>query len=318
MVETAAFIADANARDLAKRRGDALPEKPAASPAAKPEKQAASTDVTEPVSEPAEEDYVGIKPKTKARMAELLAERKAADERASRAERRIAELEARTHQPIEATQPAAPPTAKADDDPKPNKADEKKYPDGQFDEQFMEDMAAWVNRRELKAARLKADEARQVERSADEDRQVRQEFGTRAEQAKAKYADFEAVAFKPWTDPSAAILPGSVADRFIWRSKSGAHVLYHLQQPANAGELRRIMALPDVQQLEELAILGHRLTADDPVPSSTKAPDPPHVLGTRPAPRDPVERALSEGDSEDATRRQMDALNRRDIARMKR
>jgi hypothetical protein len=78
----------------------------------------------------------------------------------------------------------------------------------------------------------------------------------------------------------------------VLEDEAGAEILYHLQQPANAGERRRILALGPREQLKELIRLGDRLTADAGSPIHQRAAAAAHVAHA-PSPADPVERALA-------------------------
>jgi hypothetical protein len=127
---------------------------------------------------------------------------------------------------------------------------------------------------------------------------VIQAFEGRAAEARTKHADFDAVALLAPTE----IPQGSAADLWVMEDEAGAEILYHLQQPANAAERRRILSLSPREQLKELVRLGDRLTSPAPAARSTQAPPPPATLSTRATPADPVERALALGDSDDATR----------------
>jgi hypothetical protein len=103
---------------------------------------------------------------------------------------------------------------------------------------------------------------------------------------------------------------------FVVEHPSGAEILYHLQQPANAGERRRILNLPVLDQLTELVRLGDRLTGSAPAARSTHAPPPPPTLSTRATPADPVERALAI-DGDEGTAAYIRAQNAREMARRK-
>jgi hypothetical protein len=136
-------------------------------------------------------------------------------------------------------------------------------------------------------------------------------FEAKAAAARAKHPDFDVVAMLAPTD----IQPGSVADLMVLEDEAGAEILYHLQQPTNAAERRRILALGPREQFKELVLLGVRLTADPAAARSTNAPPPPPTLSTRATPGDAVERALAMGDSDEATGALMRAENARDLAR---
>lgn len=105
-------------------------------------------------------------------------------------------------------------------------------------------------------------------------------FKSRVEAATAKYPDFKAVAL----DAPSRIPEGSAIDRWIWEHKLGPDVLYHFQK--NDGELTRVLALPLLEQIEELALLGQRLSTparQRPAQPAAAAPRPPNPIRTAPA-----------------------------------
>ena len=104
-------------------------------------------------------------------------------------------------------------------------------------------------------------------------------FKTRVEAATAKYPDFKAVAL----DAPSRIPEGSTIDRWIWEHKLGPDVLYHFQK--HDAELTRVLALPLLEQIEELALLGQRISSPARVPPAppAAAPRPPNPIRTAPA-----------------------------------
>jgi hypothetical protein len=280
------------------------PAPPAASPPAPAGDQPASTDAS-PVaaSEPA-------KPKgADARIPELLADRAKERERAERAERRLAEIERQRQPPVDA-RPAAPSAAPAG----LVKPDPESFAYGTSDPGYVEALTDYklaVHKAEMRAEN---EREQQAARAYEESQRVITAFEARRAEARAKHADFEAVAMLAPTE----IQKGSAADLWVLEDEAGAEILYHLQQPNNAAERRRILALGPREQLKELVRLGDRLTADPAVARSTQAPPPGPTLGTRSTPADPVERALAMGDSDEGTRAYIEAENRRELARLKR
>ena len=111
-------------------------------------------------------------------------------------------------------------------------------------------------------------------------------FKGRVEAATAKYPDFKEVAL----DAPSRIPEGSAVDRWIWEHKLGPDVLYHFQK--NDAELTRVLSLPLLEQIEELALLGQRLSTSSrsqaassgsaAAHSTTPAPRPPNPLRTGP------------------------------------
>lgn len=302
-------LASLSADDLHKWRMDGkLPterpiETPAdSSPAAVVEDQPASTDASlVAASEPAEP---ALKAKTKARIDELLAKSAREAERAERAERRAADLEARL-QPSQ-TRPAASSPAPAG----PVEPNPEAFPYGTADPGYVKAMAKYEANALIQSERQAfADHQRDVAARAESQR-VWDAFNEKAAVAREKHADFDAVALQAPTE----IQRDSLADLWVREDDAGAEILYHLQQPANAAERRRILALPYNKQIKELVRLGDRLTGDVPAARSTNAPPPPPALRTRATPGDPVESALKSRDYAAYKR----AADERDIAAGKR
>lgn len=267
---------------------------------------AASTDASsQAASEPAEPLHA----KTKARMDELLADRTRERERADRAERHIREQEAR-RQPTPDARPAAPSPAPAG----LTKPDPEAFAYGTADPGYLEALTDYKVSATLASQRAEWDAGQRQIRARDEATRVISGFEAKAAEARAKHADFDAVALLAPTD----IQPGSATDLYILEDPAGAEVLYHLQQSTNTAERRRILALGPLDQLKALVRLGDRLTAGAPAARSTSAPPPPPVLSTRATPADAVDRALAEGDSDAATGAYIRAQNARELARLKR
>lgn len=279
------------------------------SPATAVQEQPASTDAT-PVaaSEPADTDP-DYKPKTKARISELLAKAAREEERANRAEQRARDLETRQRQP----QPDARPAASSPAPPGLVKPDPEAFQYGTADPGYLDALTDYKVAIANQTARQQWLEHQRVEQARAESTRVVQAFEGRAAEARTKHADFDAVALLAPTE----IPQGSAADLWVLEDEAGAEILYHLQQPANAGERRRILSLSPREQLKELVRLGDRLTGAAPAARSTQAPPPPATLSTRATPADPVERALAQGDGDEATAAYIRAQNARELARFK-
>lgn len=234
-----------------------------------------------------------------ARIPELLRDRAAERTRAERAERRLAELERATFVPPARpdARSAAPSAAPATDDGRPNP---ETFPYGTSDPNYLEALADWKVDRRLAHERHQAG-------IREEGARVIAGFESRAEAARAKYKDFDAVAMLAPTE----IPQGSAVDLFVLEDPAGADILYHLQQPANKTELKRILRLAPLDQLKTLVRLGDRLTTAPAAARSTHAPDPPTVLSSRATPGDAVDRALAADD----TGAYIAEMNRRDLAR---
>jgi hypothetical protein len=277
----------------------------AASSTAPPDRQAASTDATsDPGSAPA------LKAKTQERIDQVLADRATERARAERAERRLADLEARHQPPPADARPAASsaaPGALTEPDP-------ANFTYGTSDPGYVRAMSKYEVATTLAAERAAHDEGQRQIRAKDESTRVIRGFEAKVADAKSRHADFDAVAMLAPTE----IPAGSATDLYILEAPAGAEILYHLQQPTNTAERRRILALGPLDQLTELVRLGDRLTAASPAARSTSAPTPPPILSTRATPADPVERALAAGDSDEATGDYIRAQNARAMQRLKR
>jgi hypothetical protein len=109
-----------------------------------------------------------------------------------------------------------------------------------------------------------------------------------------------------------------VVDLYVLTKPAGPDVLYHLHQPANAAERRRILSLEPDDQFEALIRLGDRLTAPPGGARSTHAPDPPVVLSSRATPTDAADAALTGGDDDQHTGAYLAEMNRREMASRRR
>jgi hypothetical protein len=288
---------------------DAKPSTPPAdsSPAPAVQDPPASTDASpEAASEPADP----VSAKTKTRIDELLADRARERDRAERAEQRARDLEARHRQPPPDARPAAPSPAPAG----LVKPDPETFAYGTADPAYLEALTDYKVALADQTRRAEWTEGQRQERAREESARVIKAFESRAAEARSKHADFDAVALLAPTE----IPQGSAADLWVLEDEAGAEILYHLQQPANAGERRRILSLSPREQLKELVRLGDRLSGAAPAARSTNAPPPPPTVPTRATPADPVERALAMGDSDAATAAYIKAQNARDLAARKR
>lgn len=306
---TAVLAGDFSAFQTAQRADDRADREPLTPPAAPspapPAVQAASTDATsKPASEPA-------KPPKNAdtRVQELLADR--ATERAARerAERRVAELEARTPAPdVKAAASSPAPVPDAEPDP----TDATKYPDGQFDRRFLKDQARWEAKQEY-AERTAAHEQQQRDAAAQQQQQARLEqhqtqsaaFRTRIETAQAADpAVLEAIDPQLLRlTPSIALPPGerptfghAVADVLL-QSDDPIALARHFSDPA---EVTRLSNLTPEAFYREIGRIEARLAIPAAVaapPTSSKTPAPPPTLGRQPTTLvDDAHSAVTDGD----------------------
>jgi hypothetical protein len=278
---------------------DAAAASSTAQPASAP---AASTDArTQPAgSDPAAPPTPGADK----RIPELLRDRAAERERADRAERELRDLKAR--QPNADARPAAPSAAPAG----LVKPDPDAFAYGTSDPAFVEALTDYKVAEATARQEAKYAAGQLAARAREDAERTVAGFEQRRQAAIAKHPDFDAVAMNAPTD----IPPGSATDLWVMEDEAGAEILYHLQQPQNAAERKRILALDPRQQLKALVLLGDRLTADPTVARSTNAPPPPPTLATRATNGDALERALASGDTgayiREANAREMAALKR--------
>lgn len=275
------------------------------SPAPAVQDQPASTDA--PVAAASEPAWTpaALKAETKKRFDELLTHNTRERERADRAERALADSQRRPQSPVDA-RPAASSAAPAG----LIKPDADAFAYGTADPAYLEALTDYKVAVSVETQRTAWDEGQRHARARDEATRVMAGFEERRTAATAKHPDFDAIAMLAPTE----IPQGSALDLFILEDPSGAEVLYHLQQPANTAECRRISRLGPLDQLKEAVRLGDRLTATAPATRSTQAPPPPPVLSTRATPADAVERAIAADD----TAAYNAAMNARELAAKKR
>lgn len=182
-------------------------------------------------------------------------ERKAASQKATGADvPRIAELTRRLRETererdearnagrtVEA--PAAP--TQAAPTPQPSASIKPKLED------FGYDVEAWGDA----LTDWKLSEKERTSREQTERQALATSWNTRIDAAKAKYPDFEDVALLAPT----RIPPGSLVDAWILEHKTGADVLYFLQQ--HPAELDAMLKQPVIDQAEALSLLSQRLAA---------------------------------------------------------
>lgn len=312
-VEQAVVNDDLSAFRAAKHEARTSPTPPAASSAAKPVVQAAPTGASPAAaSEPAKAE----KPRTEARFQELLADRKAATERAERAERELAALRTPAAKPdappaVSSPAPAAivyPPELASID------AYTAKFPQGTY-EDFIE---ARVEHKQEQRAQQKAASERQRVESEQRTAERSARLKTWETQADALITELDTLKAH---DPKAfdAIDPGLLAQKSSLSLKPGepmvfGHVLADLvfasehrvallTHLSNRDEANRLYALREERGDEAFYKEIGRIEATFEKPSQaspsriTAAPAPPRTLGTRPAePADPLAAAVASGD----------------------
>ena len=247
-----------------------------------------------------------------ARVKKLLSERKE-DQRLLRdALERLARLELpdKRDTPSSQAAPEAEKKPKAEA-AKPEPQLDDKNPDGtpkfKTYSEYQKDWSKWVMGeavREAKAAATDTTSKSQKQQEMDQAQKViAQVWSGRVNEARKKYADYDAVAL----NPELPIKQGSITDAFILDSDHGTDVLYHLAK--NPAELERIQALNPLAQARELfkieqTFVGPPKPAPKPAPAKvTQAPPPPHQVQGKPSTQvDEVEQAVKDGDQEAFTR----------------
>lgn len=96
--------------------------------------------------------------------------------------------------------------------------------------------------------------------------EVLEQYHDREDEAKAKYSDFEQVAY----NPNLAITTAMA--KAIQYSEIGPEVAYHLG--ANPREAERISRLDPILQAKEIGKIEAKLAADPPVKKTSNAPSP--------------------------------------------
>lgn len=202
------------------------------------------------------------------RINELTSRAKTAEEKLTSAERELATLRAQGGSKTEikqAEQKVERAEAKVEattfNEPEPTEDDPKFENDYA---KYLRAAAAWEGRKayhDEKASERAAQE--QAQKDASERESIKSWAG-RVETAKAKHADFDAVAFGP-----TRIVEGSPIDAFIMEDELGPDVLYHLNQHPEIVD--RLQGLPAVKQLRELVAIAMELSPPVSVAGSTSA-----------------------------------------------
>jgi len=283
-----------------------VPTKAASDPAT-PKTAEASAPASGVTSDPPTESQE-TKPKTEARIQELLTQRREAREALEAERRETARLKGILEGAKVPLSPngAEKPNEGTDSPPKRPKLDDFETV-AQWAEataQFAEEMAEYKTRKALEAHRVE-----QTQSTAKNE--VVEAFRGRVNAAKAELPDFEAVAF------SEATPLNETMGRYILDSEKGPQVAYWLGQ--HQDEATRISALPPLRAAREMAFIEAKLngtTAPPPPKPKVSAAPPPtsEVSGTAGTQPDEAIAALNRGD----TGRYMEIMNERDRAKKRR
>lgn len=222
--------------------------------------------------------------------------------------RRRAELaERRAQAPVTPAVAAIPRPVASPEAPRPQESAKTpaKPVVGSFEnyEDFVEALADWKADRKREVWLADETAARERAHQTTLQQALKSSWDEKIAAAKAKYADFEAVALLSPT----SIPQDSLVDRWILEHKSGADVLYHLQ--THPTEVAPLLALPPFEQVEALTFLTQRLmtptreaadaTGAAPAKAQPSAPRPPTPVRTGPMrgetePPDPEHSSLSD------------------------
>lgn len=244
-------------------------------------------------------------------------QRKANDAIQRAVETATAELQ-RENARLKALTEPRPEPPRAADDPEPDPANEKKYPNGQYDSGFFKDIAAWQARQIIRADRAQqAAENRQRSEVSTFQEQAEKSRAALTDALKAEGVDIavpeQATAWikKSKIDaqlftlsPSIALKPGEpstfghvIAD-WVASTPYPLQIIKHLSDRAEVHRLANLSPaafLREQGRIEAGFAKPDKKTAPAPQKQITEAADPAHTLGSRPveAP-DAIDGALRE------------------------
>lgn len=252
--------------DQIEQQPDTGSEQPPVETPAAAENAAGPGATAAPESQPKPGD-ITFTPEQQARVNEIVADRLARDR--MKREREAADAEAR----------------RAREAPKPPAAEEAapKREDYDDHEEFLRDNARWEARKEVRAELEAREKAQREAKAREEFATSLKTHGDREDQARAKYADYEDVAYNPRLPITDAM------HRAIIHSDDSAELLYYLGH--NASDAERISRLHPIAQAAEIGKLSARLTVDPSTPSKSPASKPAPVSQ---AP-EPIEPGSSKG-----------------------
>ena len=146
----------------------------------------------------------------------------------------------------------AAPSAKADPEPtyEVDPSTGKPYDDLN---KWMRDHGLWAGREALRQRDTEIETRTREQQQATEVERLSTQWTSSVAASKAKYPDFEVVAFAPTRIPH-----GSLVDAWVREHKVGTELLYHLQK--HPTELDAMLALPLFDQVEALTLLAQRLS----------------------------------------------------------
>lgn len=178
-------------------------------------------------------------------------------------------------------------SAGARQEPQPTDANPDGTPKYTDWNEFQKDLRKW-DREQIRAELLgevekKTHEVRARTEAEKQAAEITKTFTERLDAVSKKYSDFKEIV-EGEDSPALEIPQGSVMDAAILDSEHGAEMLYKLCQKPE--EIKRIAALPPMQQAREMFKLEQSLT---PAPSEEKEKQPPEPKkSTLPTPIKPV------------------------------
>lgn len=272
------------------------------------------TPPAEPVAETKPVEPAAVEPKKakpredpEARIGQAIARQRDAERRAEAAERRAEERE---RELATLRTPKSAPTVS--DDPEPDPADQQKYPEGQFDRQFIKDQTRWETRQEFKVK-----EAADREQHADNEQQrAIQTIGTKLKPLFQKaiegddtfkarverlveatplslltHKQRQAINELPPQERADTLFRAHLADHWT-DSDHPVELLEFLSDPA---EFQRLATLPPTKVSRELAKLETRFGAASPPAPAPAASVP---VSKAKSPIRPVETSAAVSDDE--------------------
>ena len=263
---------------------DSVPEPKAAQPKeeAKAETEAVAEQLDESATSTTEEDSGQPAGEEKPRgvgkrLAELTKARKEAEEREAAANERLnqalAALERVTGKPVDAQQ-----AEEQAGDPEPVRPTRTEFPDQEaYDialDAYVDQKAAWVAKREVKAATEEARKEAEMRVIEEQQRVVREAYDARIAKVTERYPDFKEVANTPDVQVS---MPVAHA---IIHHEMGPEIQYYLGK--NPEEAARIMTLSPPLQLMEVGFIVHQLKSQSAAPAAQPAQKPPVSAAPKP------------------------------------
>lgn len=171
-------------------------------------------------------------------------------------------------------------------DPEPDENDPKYG--GDYGK-YMRDLMRWESREALRQHQQQFLRGMEQRRQQAQQSTALQTWAQRVEATRAKYADFDAIAFGPTRIPS-----GGAIDAFVMEDDNGPEVLYHLQR--NPQELESLLTMEHevrrggnvTKLLKTLALLSQRFDSPTQGAAGVTGSAPPRITNPPSRPINPV------------------------------